>query len=94
MELAVQLRDPALTPATAATQREIAGKVESVIELLNEQDREIILMRHYEHLSNLEIAEVLKLNPPAASMRYLRALRRLRQLLAENQIEAPSENSL
>ena len=94
MELAVQLRDPALTPATAATQREIAGKVESVIELLNEQDREIILMRHYEHLSNLEIAEVLKLNPPAASMRYLRALRRLRLLLAENQIEAPSENSL
>ena len=94
MELAVQLRDPALTPATAATQREIAGKVESVIELLNEQDREIILMRHYEHLSNLEIAAVLKLNPPAASMRYLRALRRLRQLLAENQIEAPSENSL
>ncbi|MGB0761737.1 MAG: sigma-70 family RNA polymerase sigma factor [Rubripirellula sp.] len=94
MELAVQLRDPALTPAAAATQREIASKVEAVIELLNEQDREIILMRHYEHLSNLEIAEVLKLNPPAASMRYLRALRRLRQLLSENQIEAPTENSL
>ncbi len=94
MELAVQLRDPALTPAAAATQREIASKVEGVIELLNEQDREIILMRHYEHLSNLEIAEVLKLNPPAASMRYLRALRRLRQLLAENHIESPTENSL
>ena len=94
MGLAVQLRDPALTPAAAATQREIASKVEAVIELLNEQDREIILMRHYEHLSNLEIAEVLKLNPPAASMRYLRALRRLRQLLSENQIEAPTENSL
>ncbi|MGI9444457.1 MAG: sigma-70 family RNA polymerase sigma factor [Rubripirellula sp.] len=94
MELAVQLRDPALTPAAAATQREIASKVEGVIELLNEQDREIILMRHYEHLSNLEIAEVLKLNPPAASMRYLRALRRLRQLLAENHIESPTENLL
>ena len=94
MELAVQLRDPALTPAAAATQREIASMVEAVIELLNEQDREIILMRHYEHLSNLEIAEVLKLSPPAASMRYLRALRRLRQLLAENHIEAPTENSL
>ncbi len=94
MELAVQLRDPGLTPAAAATQREIASKVEGVIELLNEQDREIILMRHYEHLSNLEIAEVLKLNPPAASMRYLRALRRLRQLLAENHIKAPTENSL
>ena len=38
-------------------------------------------MRHYEHLTNQEIAEVLGLNPPAASMRYLRSVRRLRELL-------------
>ena len=83
MELAIQLCDPALTPAAAATQKEIASKVEEAIERLNEQDREIIMMRHYEHLSNLEIAEVLDLNPPAASMRYLRAVRRLREMLQE-----------
>ena len=83
LELVVQLCDPALTPAAAATQREIAGKVEAAVELLGEQDREIVVMRHYEHLSNLEIAEALGLNPPAASMRYLRAIRRLRQLLEE-----------
>ena len=92
MELAVQLRDPGLTPAAAATQRELADQVESVIELLSDQDRDIILMRHYEHLSNLEIAEVLKLNPPAASMRYLRALRRLRELLEEHQVDASDES--
>ncbi len=92
MELAVQLCDPGLTPAAAATQRELADQVEAVIELLGDQDREIILMRHYEHLSNLEIAEVLKLNPPAASMRYLRALRRLRELLEEHQVEASDES--
>ncbi len=83
MELVVQLCDPALTPAAAATQKEIAEKVEVAVELLGEQDREIITMRHYEHLSNLEIAEALGLNAPAASMRYLRAIRRLRELLAE-----------
>lgn len=55
--------------------RSIADKVESVIEQLGDQDREIILMRHYKHMTNLEIAEVLKLNPPAASMCYLRAVR-------------------
>ena len=81
MELAVQLCDPNLTPAAAATQREIAVKVEEVLEELGPQDREIILMRHYEHLTNLEVAEVLNLNPPAASMRYLRAIRRLRDLM-------------
>ena len=80
-ELAVQLCDPSMTPAAAAMQHEIAKSVEAAIERLNDQDREVIIMRHYEHLSNLEIAEVLKLNPPAASMRYLRAIRRLRELL-------------
>ncbi len=80
-ELAIQLCDPAMTPAAAAMQHEIAKSVEAAIERLNDQDREVIIMRHYEHLSNLEIAEVLKLNPPAASMRYLRAIRRLRELL-------------
>ncbi|TWU36599.1 RNA polymerase sigma factor CnrH [Novipirellula aureliae] len=84
IQLAAQLCDPALTPSTAATQRELATKVEAAIEQLVEQDREMILMRHYEHLSNLEIAEVLGLNPPAASMRYLRAVRRLRELLDED----------
>lgn len=84
-ELAIQLRDPAMTPASVAMQREIAKRVEAAIELLNDQDREIIIMRHYEHLSNLEIAEVLKLNPPAASMRYLRAVRRLRELLDQEE---------
>jgi RNA polymerase sigma-70 factor (ECF subfamily) len=93
MELAVQLCDPGLTPAAAATQREIASKVEAVIELLSDQDREIILMRHYEHLSNLEIAEVLDLNPPAASMRYLRALRRLRELLEQNEVDVSGEHA-
>lgn len=84
LELAIQLCDPAITPATAATQKEIAAKVEEAIAGLGEQDQEIIVMRHYEHLSNLEIAEALDLNPPAASMRYLRAVRRLRELLQED----------
>jgi RNA polymerase sigma-70 factor (ECF subfamily) len=89
LELAVQLCDPALTPAAAATQREIAARVEASIEKMNDQDREIILMRHYEHLSNLEIAEVLGLNPPAASMRYLRAVRRLREMLQDDEFVPP-----
>lgn len=92
MELAVQLCDPGVTPATAATRREIADQVERVIEQLSDQDREIITMRHYEHLSNLEIAEALDLNPPAASMRYLRALRRLRELLEQADSAADSNH--
>ena len=84
MNLAIQLSDPGLGPAAVATQHEIAHRVEAAIEKLDEADREVILMRHYEHLSNLEIAEVLGLQPPAASMRYLRALRRLRAVLEQD----------
>lgn len=93
LDLAIQLCDPAMTPAAIATQREIARKVEAAIERLDDGDKEVILMRHYEHLSNLEIAEVLQLNPPAASMRYLRAVRRLRKLLEDEESEAFGDRS-
>ena len=93
VEFSAQICDPEMTPATAAAQREIAIKVEGVIQQLNDQDREIILMRHYEHLSNHEIAELLKLNPPAASMRYLRALRRLRSLLEETPLDVTEQGA-
>ncbi len=83
IELVAQLQDPELTPATAAAQREMLRRVEEAIANLDEHDAEVIVMRHYERLSNQEIAQALELTEPAASMRYLRAVRRLRQLLDE-----------
>ncbi|MFK7738466.1 MAG: sigma-70 family RNA polymerase sigma factor [Pirellulaceae bacterium] len=83
IELAVQLCDPELTPAAAATQREMALHIQGAIQLLDDRDKEIILMRHYEQLSNQEIAQTLDLTEPAASMRYLRALKKLRKKLDE-----------
>src|SRR4051812_26599482 len=81
MELAAQLSDQELTPATAAAQHEMARLVEAAIAKLPDQDCEIIVMRHYEQLSNQEVAQSLSLTEPAASMRYLRALRRLKELM-------------
>ena len=86
-ELAMQISDAEITPAAAAMQREITRKVEQAIGQLGEQDHEIILMRHYEHLSNQEVAAALELTEPAASMRYLRAIRRLRSLLGADSSE-------
>jgi RNA polymerase sigma-70 factor (ECF subfamily) len=81
IELAAQLAGHELTPATAAAQAEMAKVVEAAIAKLPDQDCEIIIMRHYEQLSNQEIAQALDLTEPAASMRYLRALRRLKDLM-------------
>jgi RNA polymerase sigma-70 factor (ECF subfamily) len=81
LELAAWLCDPEITPAAAAAQKELAQRVEHAIRQLEEADFEIIAMRHYEHLSNQEVAQALGLTEPAASMRYLRAIRKLRAQL-------------
>ncbi|MCA9105928.1 MAG: sigma-70 family RNA polymerase sigma factor [Planctomycetales bacterium] len=76
-----QLADPRYTPATAAARREMAKCVEEMISQLPDQDAEILVMRHFEQLTNQEVAQSLGLSEPAASMRYLRAIRRLREAL-------------
>ena len=45
-------------------------------------DRELPALRHFEGLSNGEAAQVLGLSKTAANNRYIRALGRLRDLLA------------
>jgi RNA polymerase sigma-70 factor, ECF subfamily len=72
-----------LTPAAAAMRKEWAERFRAALEQLPEEDREIILQRHVEQLSNQETALLWQLSEAAASMRYLRALRRLRTLLDE-----------
>lgn len=91
IEMVAQLCDAQMTPAAAATMRELAVRFEAAIEQLEEKDREVILMRHFEQLSNQEVAQALELSEPAASMRYLRAMRRLRQLIGETVDEDAKE---
>jgi RNA polymerase sigma-70 factor, ECF subfamily len=82
VELAGQLLDHERTPASAALHHELQQQLEAAVEALDEDDRDIILMRHFEQLSNQEIADYLGLTEAAASMRYLRAIRKLKAGLA------------
>src|SRR5690606_28221523 len=84
LDLAAQLRDPGPTPGAEALRRELQRRFRELIDRLDEPDREIILLRHFEQLSNAEAARILGLSEPAAGMRHLRALRRLRSLLGES----------
>lgn len=84
LELAAQLLDQEQTPASAAIQHELEDRLRSALDRLDEDDRDVILMRHYEQLSNQEVAASLGLTEAAASMRYLRAVRKLRDLLTDN----------
>jgi len=88
LELAAQLRDPEVTPAAATLRKELHERFVEAIDRLEDEDREIILMRHFEQLSNSQAAELLGLSQPAAGMRHLRALRRLREILGETAQDA------
>jgi len=81
LDLAAELRDHGATPAAEAIRRELAERFHSALNELGEDDREVLLLRHFEHMSNGETARALGLSEPAAGMRYLRALRRLRAIL-------------
>ena len=91
MELAAELCDRERTPAAEAQWNELQIQFRAALEQLDEQDREVVLMRHFEKLSNSEVAEALGLSAPAASMRYLRAVRRLRGILAEQSSKESNE---
>ena len=82
-DLAALIRDRELTPAAAATHHELEIRFQAAIETLEEADREVVLMRHFEQLSNRDVALALNLTESAAGMRYLRAMRRLRSMLQE-----------
>jgi len=75
------LTDRELTPAAAATWHELERRFAAAVERLDEADRQIVLLRHFEHMSTADTATALGLSKPAAGMRYLRAMRRLRVLL-------------
>jgi len=83
LDLAAQLRDSELTPAAATIRRELESRLHDALERIDAEDREVLLLRHFEHLSNSEAAELLGLSPAAAGMRHLRAVRRLKEILAE-----------
>jgi RNA polymerase sigma-70 factor (ECF subfamily) len=71
------------TPSNGIRRREFAQQVRLAVGEMSETDREILLMRNLEGLSNQEVAQVLEVPPATASQRYGRALLRLRKLLAE-----------
>ncbi len=55
------------------------NRLHTEINALNENDREILVLRHFEELTNTEAATELGITPAAASKRYVRALERLRE---------------
>jgi RNA polymerase sigma-70 factor (ECF subfamily) len=82
--LAAQLADSLTSPSQCAVREETAASLQRTLESLEEIDREVLVLRHLEELSNNEVAQVLGIDKYAASKRYLRALERLRGVMPES----------
>jgi RNA polymerase sigma-70 factor (ECF subfamily) len=71
------------TPSRAAVRAETQARVQEALSAMDPVDREVLVLRHFEMLGNEETAQVLGLKPSAASNRHVRALRRLKEILAD-----------
>ena len=79
--LASQLLGRFTTPSEAAGRAELQLRVKDALDGMDPIDREVLVLRHFEQLSNSETAQVLELTEGAASNRFVRALKRLKKAL-------------
>ncbi len=69
------------SPSQAALRDELADQLKQALSSMNEIDREVLALRHFEQLSNRETAQILGISDQASSDRYMRALARLKTVL-------------
>ena len=81
--LAAQLLGQATSVTRAAARAEIKVRLQEALNGMEPAEREILVLRHFEHLTNAEAAQVLGLQEAAARKRYFRALKRLKGVLSE-----------
>jgi RNA polymerase sigma-70 factor (ECF subfamily) len=79
--LAQQLLTGLTSPTQAAVRAELQIHLQEALNDLDPLDREVVVLRHFEELNNIETAQLLGIEPPAASKRYIRAIRRLKAVL-------------
>ena len=80
--LAAQLLGHATRPSEAAVRAEVKVRLQEALNRMDALDREVLALRHFEQLTPAETAQVLGITAKAAGMRYVRALRRLKEILA------------
>ncbi len=79
--IAIQLSGRFSSPSQVAQKKEAKEQLFAALEQMDELDREVLSLKHFEHLSNKEIAEIMSINYEAVKKRYVRALDKLQRIL-------------
>jgi len=80
--LASMLLGRQTSPSNAAIRAEQILQVQEAINSLDPLDREVVALRHFEQLTRAETAAVLGITEEAGAKRYIRALKKLKSILA------------
>ena len=80
LQLGLGLVDTGTSPSAAVARHELCAKVQQCLALLKPADREILWMRHNDQLSFAEAGAVLDVSENTATVRYARALRRMKEI--------------
>ena len=80
--LAAHLLGKFTSPTQAAVRAERLVRVQEALNAMDPLDREVLSLRHFEHLTHAEAAAVLEISETAAANRYVRALKRLKDVLS------------
>lgn len=80
--LAGRLLGKLTSPSQAASRAERKLRLQDALNRMDPLDREILVLRHYEQMTNGDAAAALDLDKSAASKRYTRALQRLKEILS------------
>lgn len=80
--LASMLLGRLTSPSHAAVRAELVLQVQEALNALEPLDREVVALRHFEQLSRAETAQVLGISEEAGAKRYIRAMKRLKAILA------------
>ncbi|HEV3078244.1 MAG TPA: sigma-70 family RNA polymerase sigma factor [Gemmataceae bacterium] len=78
--LAEHLQGKLTSASNAAMRVELKLRVQEALNSMDRHDREVLILRHFEQLTNAETAQVLGIKPSAAVNRYVRALQRLKDV--------------
>jgi RNA polymerase sigma-70 factor, ECF subfamily len=77
--LGLNMMDAGTSPSAAVIRGELRDRVRQALEQLKPEHRELLWLRHADDLKFGEIAQVLGVTENTATVRYLRALKRLRE---------------
>jgi RNA polymerase sigma-70 factor (ECF subfamily) len=79
--LAAQLLGRLTSASEVAMRLERKAQLQDALEAMDPLDRDVLILRHFEELTNVETAITLGIQEAAAGKRYIRALRKLKEIL-------------